>query len=297
MTRRWLSAITLSLATVLIGVATAWAQGPVAVEIHKVDEGHFNPVPNIPVFILAIGIDGRPNAPGVVGDRGDALHLIGINPALRQASIIDIPRDTYVDIPGFGRDKINAAYFDGGPQLQANTIAALTGIRPAFILVTGFDGFQAMINEIGGVDVDVPFPMNDVFSQAHFAAGVHHMDGRDALAFSRNRHIDQGDLKRTEDQGSVIIAALAKVRADSSPLGVFRSLTTLLRHTKVSAGVGAGDLYHLARLALSVDPGKIRNVSMPATEGVVGAADVVFVGPGAAGLFGDMRDDGVLESH
>lgn len=295
--RRWFGALVLTLVTALTGAAAAWAQATPAIEVHKVDEGHFNPVPDIPVFILAIGIDGRPNAPGVVGDRGDALHLIGVNPKTHQATILNIPRDTYVPIEGHGSDKINAAYFYGGPQLEANTVAALTGARPAFVIVTGFDGFKSMIDEIGGVTVNVPFPMNDQFSEAHFPQGPRNMTGIDALAFSRNRHIDQGDIKRTEDQASVIIAALAKLHADSSAAGTIRDLGVLLRHTKLASGVGAADLLHLGRLGLSIDPAQVRNVTMPATEGTVGAADVVFAAPAAGSLFADFRDDAVLQAH
>ena len=295
--RRSVSALALALATIVSGVAAAWAQAPTAIEVHKVDEGHFANTPGAPVFILAIGIDGRPNAPGVVGDRGDALHLIGVNPTFHQATILDIPRDTYVPIPGHGSDKINAAYFFGGPQLQADTVAALTGVHPSFVVVTGFDGFQAMIDAIGGVDVNVPFAMNDNFSQAHFAPGVHHMVGVEALQFSRNRHIENGDHQRTQDQGDVIIAALSKLRADGSAAGTIRSLGALIRHTKISSGVGALDLLHLGRLALSLDPAKVRNVTMPGDDGMVGAADVVLVAPGAAGVFADFRDDAILQSH
>ena len=297
--RRWLAAVALVAATVVSAAATVWAQsttGPPAVEIHKVDEGHFVPTPGGPYFMLVVGIDGRP---GLGGNRGDALHVIGVNPAQHAATIINIPRDSFVAIPGHGQDKINAAFDFGGPQLEADTVAALVGVHPTFVLVTGFVGFQAMVNDIGGVDVDVPMAMNDHFSGANFPAGRVHMDGQHALAFSRNRHLGQGDLTRTQDQSILLIDTLRQLRANgaNSALGTVRVLGTLVRHTQVTGGVGVLDLYHLGRLALSTDPGRVRNVTMPARLGQVGGASVVFVGAGAGDLFADFRDDAILETH
>jgi anionic cell wall polymer biosynthesis LytR-Cps2A-Psr (LCP) family protein len=138
--------------------------------------------------------------------------------------------------------------------------------------------------------------MNDPNSGAFFEPGVHHMDGHAALAFSRNRHIGSGDLTRTYNQGVLILAGLRKLRADQGPTSVFRTLNVLLRRARVD-GVGPMDLYRLGRLALSIDPASVRNVVMPARLGQVGAASVVFVGPGADSLFADMRDDAVLQTH
>jgi LCP family protein required for cell wall assembly len=276
------------------GLGGVWAEGPTAFEIHKVDEGHFVPAPTAPVFLLAVGIDGRP---GLEGDRGDALHLIGVNPAAGAATILDIPRDSFVDIPGHGRSKINDGYFLGGPALQVETVERLTGVDVAFVLVTRFDGFQAMVNELGGVDVDVPLAMNDHFSGARFPQGRVHMDGAAALAFARNRHIPDGDLRRTQHQGQLILSALAKLRAEQpGATGALRSLAVLVRHTQVE-GVGLAELYRLGRLGLSVDPARVRNVVVPGSPGRAGPAEVVFLSPAAGSLFADFRDDAVLQAH
>lgn len=291
--RRWLGAAALVLATMLAAAGTVFARAPVAIEIHKVDEGHFLPAPGQPIFALAIGQDGRL---GLDGSRGDAVHIIGISPANHSAAILNIPRDTYVDIPGRGRDKINAAFEVGGIALQSQTIEQLVGVKNSFAIITNFEGFTSMINEIGGVDVNVPFAMNDAFSGAVFPQGTIHMDGRAALAFSRNRHITDGDLRRTGHQAAVIIAALSRLHADSSPVATIRNLTILGRHTQVT-GIGMADLYRLGRFALQIDPARVREVTMPAYDGFVGPASVVFAAPAAASLFADFRDDAVLQTH
>ncbi len=84
------------------------SKGNAALEIVKVDEGRFHPVPGKPVFVLVMGQDARP---GQAQSRGDALHVIGINSEAGKATILNIPRDTWTNIPGRGVDKINSGYY------------------------------------------------------------------------------------------------------------------------------------------------------------------------------------------
>src|SRR5207253_206198 len=123
---------------VLHGMA---APQPRTFEIYKVDEGHFNPIPGGVIFILALGNDARP---GETISRADAIHLIGVNPSLGRASILDIPRDTYTDIPGHGTDKINAAHAYGGPRLMAQAVSELVGVDIPYVITTGFVGLTAL---------------------------------------------------------------------------------------------------------------------------------------------------------
>src|SRR4051812_4759737 len=152
-------------------------------------------------FVLVVGSDERA---GLDGARGDALHVVGLNPGAGKATILDIPRDTWVDIPGHGQGRVNEAYRYGGADLQAQTVRNLTGAPIQYVLQTTFAGFIAMIDALGGVDVDVPYLMSDPNPGAAFTRGVVHMRGEGALAFSRNRHIPDGDLQRTAHQGQLI---------------------------------------------------------------------------------------------
>jgi len=268
-------------------------QGP-AIEIHEVHEGHFLPVPGQPFFLLALGSDARR---GLIGQRADAIHLIGVNPGASAGTILNFPRDTYVSIPGRGRDKINAALELGGPRLVADTVQQLTGIPIAFVLITRFEGLVAMVDELGGLDIDIPFRMADRNSGAFFDAGRAHLGGEQTLAFSRNRNVSGGDFTRTQNQGHVILSALTQLRATTtSTADTLRYLAVLGRHTDIN-GVGLPELYRLGRLALSLDPANIRNVTMPGVIGQAGGASVVLPAGSAGGLFADMRDDAVLQSH
>jgi len=281
-------------ASMLAVAAPEPGSGAPAIEIHRVDEAHFAPVPGQPLFLLALGTDGRT---GLQGVRSDAIHVIGVNPGAGAGTILNFPRDTFVEIPGRGRDKINAAFQAGGAQLVARTVERLTGIQLAFVLTTSFDGLMGMVDDLGGLAIDIPFRMADRNSGAFFDAGPSRLGGTQALAFTRNRNIPGGDFRRTENQALVILSALTQLRAaQRGAVDVLNYLAVLGRHVEVD-GVGLVELYRLGRLGLSIDPANVRNVTMPGRIGSAGAASVVLPAGGAESLFADIRDDAVLQSH
>lgn len=289
---RRLLLVTVILAFGFGGLEPAGSQN--ALEIHKVDQAHFETSPNAPLFVLVMGNDARP---GDAASRADALHVIGINPAAGKATILNIPRDTFVPLPGGVTDKINSAHLRGGPTMEAKAVGDLVGVKISFVLSTGFQGFSDMIDDMGGITIDVPVPMDDPLSGAIFPAGKVRMDGGAALAFSRNRHLPGGDFTRTQDQGILILTGLATLR-DNQPTvaNTLRWMAVLARYVRLD-GVGLSDLYRLGRLALSLDPANVRNVTMPGTTGSAANQSVVFVAPAAQGLFADFRDDAILESN
>ena len=247
------------------------------------------------VFILAIGSDERV---GLDGARGDALHVIGMNPKLGRATIINIPRDTWVDIPGHGQGRVNEAYRFGGAQLQAETVRRLTGAPIAFTVTTTFEGVKAMVDRMGGLEVDIPFHMDDKNSGAAFTPGRQRLNGSQVLAFSRNRYIPDGDIRRTANQGQVLIHALEHVRkAGVGGTDVLKYLDVLYRNVRPE-GVKPTDLYRLARAASRIDPAQVRNYTIPVSVGFRGAQSVVFLRqPAGSRLFQDFVDDAVLGAH
>jgi len=289
-------------------IAAAWlavgrpvpARSDAWFELAQVGESHYSGTFDRPLFFIVVGSDARAGGPG--GSRGDSLHVVGINPALGAGTIIGIPRDTAVPIPGRGTDKINAALQYGGLPLQADTVSQLVGIDVPYAIVTDFAGMTAMVDEIGGIDINIPQNLNDPDSGASFVAGPQHIAGHQALAFARDRKdFANGDVSRSENQGLLMLAALGTIRgrmltaaqAGNESAEVMRMLAILGRHTELD-GVTILELYRFARVGLTVDPAAIRNVVIP-TGG--GAGSNLSVGPGAAGLFADFADDAVLQSH
>lgn len=291
----------LGLVTVIVTVAVVGLTGlpashaAPAIEIHKVDDAAFDPSPTEPFFVLVLGNDGRA---GLAGQRGDAIHVVGVNPAAKVISILDIPRDTYVGIPGHGSDKINSAFQAGGLQLEMQAIAGLTGVHFSWAATTDFDGFQHLVDDVGGVDIQVPYRMFDRYSGADFQPGMVHMAGGAALSYARNRHdTPNGDISRTENQGWLLIAGLVKAQSDAkTPVDAVRLTGDLIRNVRFD-GTSLPDLYRLIRFCLTFDAAKVRNVVMPSRIGSVGAASVVFPAAGSQELFADFRDDAILQSH
>jgi LCP family protein required for cell wall assembly len=247
-----------------------------------------------PIFILALGSDARPGQ-SVPGGRSDSIHIIGINPSKHRASILGFPRDSWVSIPGHGTDKINAAMSDGGPLLTVRTLESLTGIHIDYYLLTSFWGITNMVNGIGGVTVGVPYPMHDPYSGADFSAGVHHFTGKQALAFSRNRHdTPAGDLSRSFNQGSLLVDGLRQLHRDfdKDPGVLLTWIATGVRNVQTDLSISR--LVQLAFTALSIGPGHVTNRIVPAGTGNIGGASVVFISPSAHQLYADMRRDGLI---
>jgi polyisoprenyl-teichoic acid--peptidoglycan teichoic acid transferase len=250
-------------------------------------------VPGGPVFFLVVGGDARSGPAS--GSRGDSVHVVGVNPAQGGATIIGFPRDLAVPIPGSGTNKINAALAFGGIDLMTQTVAQLIGVNIQYAIATGFEGFIAMVEEMGGIDVNIPAPMHDRDAGTNFEPGPLHLDGHGALAFSRDRKsFGSGDIARSENQGYLMIETLrylqAKGTSAATTLGL---LANLARHTEIR-NMSVTDLYRFARLGLTINTANIRNVVTP-TGG--GAGSDLSLGAGAAELFADFRDDALLQTH
>lgn len=258
------------------------------VPFHSDSEGHRDLV-----FVLVAGSDARPGE-DVTRTRADSVHVVAVNPGLGAGTIVGIPRDAWVDIPGHGKGKINSALALGGPQLLARTVTEATGIPLRWYVLTGFAGLEAMTDDLGGVNVHLDRRMNDPNSGAHFERGWHHFKGNEALAFSRNRKDTAlGDFSRSENHGILMLATLAKMRAEiGDEGGLGRWLEALRRH--VHLDMGMGELFDLAVTARRLDPARVANVVASGKVGKAGSQSVVFLDDGARATFADVADDGVL---
>ena len=295
--KRWTAASALLglVGWLVAGVATA--QSPPAPGVEELSRDlAAELVPGVarddPIFVLAIGSDARPGD-SVTRSRADSLHIIGMNPKTGAASILGIPRDSYVPIPGAGTDKINAALFHGGPELVVDTVERLSGIRMDGYLLTGFEDFRAAVSEVGGVRIQIPYAMNDAASGAHFRPGPTRLDGPEALAFSRNRHdAPGGDFGRSLNQGRVLLAGARELRDDvrRDPAAAFHWLLTAQRYIRTDLSLP--ELVDLAFASLTVD--KVKNQVVSGGGGFAGGASVVRLGAGAQEMFRDLARDGTL---
>lgn len=251
------------------------------------------PVPADLQFILVIGSDARPGQ-DIRRTNGDSIHLVAVNPRTLEGTIVGIPRDSWVDIPGHGTGKINSSLAIGGPSLMVDTVRRLTGLPIQYYVLTGFQGLSSIVDALGGVNVLVNQRMNDSFSGARFEQGWHHFDGAQALAFSRNRHdTPNGDFSRSSNHGVLMQAALGKIRAEvSDDAGLRKWVDVLLG--RVALDIPPDRLLQLAALGRRIDPTRLKNVVAPGRVGTAGKASVVYLTPEASGLFTDLRPDAVI---
>jgi LCP family protein required for cell wall assembly len=176
--------------------------------------------------VLVMGLDTRPNELGG-SVRTDTMILISLDPATKRVGMLSIPRDLFVDIPGYAPQRINTAYGlgelegpGGGPRLAMQTVQYNLGIRVNEYVVLDFNSFIRIVDLIDGIDVNVPaaiydpeYPdMNYGYDPFYIEAGWHHLDGMTALKYARSRH-SSDDIDRAQRQQQVIYAIRDKVIA------------------------------------------------------------------------------------
>ena len=248
------------------------------------------------VWILAVGSDARPGE-DMTRTRGDALQLVGMDTRTGAATAIGVPRDSWVDIPGHGYDKINASLYYGGPKLLGETVGDLVGIQPDYVFVSRFPFFEAMVKEIGGIDVTNPVAFSDTYLKPKgFPQGRIHLGGYDAMAFSRIRHdLIRGDFDRSANQQRVLRGIQAKVRANADVPGFLeRGVLSVMAH--LHTDLSPVELFRLAEAMAQVEPGKITSCVVQGSIGDIGGASVVLPYVDMARRLGDeARSDATIE--
>jgi LCP family protein required for cell wall assembly len=160
-----------------------------------------------PLNVLVLGVDRRPSAAEGSSTRSDTIMLVQVTPGTGRVELLSVPRDLYVEVePGY-QDRINTAYTYGGIDQARAVMEGLTGVQIDSYVIVDFEGFEEIINAIGGVKVDVG---HDVFPEKwHMGEGVQRLGGRKALFYARYRGTPRADLDRIDHQQR-LLAALRK---------------------------------------------------------------------------------------
>ncbi len=231
------------------------------------------------------------------GRRTDTMMLLHIPRGGGAPTLVSLPRDSYVPIPGHGQNKLNAAYAFGGPKLLARTVEGVTGIRIDHYMEVGFDGFATTVDAVGGVRICVDRPMRDPKAGLNLRAGCQVLDSRKALGYVRTRASARGDLDRVERQRQFLGALIHKATSPGVLLNPFRSIRLALDGSD-SIAVGNGDhLHHLVRFlfamrALSGGDAVTTTVPVAGTGFAPGAGSVVrWDRPRALALFTALKED------
>lgn len=279
MTSRRAAARTMLLGAVLAATALVVpdaAVQPTDVSLVRVRQASGVSADSPVIWILAVGSDARPGQ-DMNRARGDALQLVGVNTETGAATAIGVPRDSWVPIPGYGREKINSALYLGGPRTMAGAMTGLTGIEPDYVMVTRFPFFEDMIDAIGGITVTNPRRFSDPYLKKEgFRQGRIRLGGYDAMAFSRIRKgLAGGDFDRSANQQRTLRGIHARIRARAAEPGfIERGVLAVLRRTSTNAG--PAELFEIAQAVAQVRPDRITTCVVRGRIGWVGAASVVF---------------------
>ncbi|MGL4743398.1 MAG: LCP family protein, partial [Dermatophilaceae bacterium] len=157
------------------------------------------------------------------GRRTDSIILVHVPDGGGRSALISIPRDSYLPVPGNGRQKVNAAFAIGGPELLVHTLEEATGLRIDGYVEIGFGGFASVVDSIGGVEVCVPEAIEDERAGLDLSPGCQTLDGADSLGYVRARYFDpRGDLGRAQRQREFLGAVMKRAATPSTVLVPWR---------------------------------------------------------------------------
>jgi LCP family protein required for cell wall assembly len=234
--------------------------------------------------VLATGHD-------ISGHRSDTILVLHI-PASGRAVLVSIPRDSYVQIPGHGYNKINAAYAYGGPKLLAKTVQNATGLYINHFMGIGFGGLVNVVNAVGGVRMCLPGPMVDPKAGLNLKAGCQALDGAQALGFVRTRNFAESDLQREQNQRLFLKALLSKMTGLGTIINPFAALPAASGATGSLTVDQGTSLYNLVKVAFALRNPETTTVPIANASYVTSAGDSVLWNTAeAARLFHDLKTD------
>ena len=296
------------LTAVVAGVSTAiWAESV----LHRIGvfadyEGR--PVAGSGTNWLLVGSDSRADlspqqqdALSTGGDLGNGrtdtilvVHIPGLGSG-EPTTMVSIPRDSYVDIPGYGMDKINAAYAEGGAALLAQTVEQTTGLHLDHYAEIGFAGFGAVVDGLGGVQICPTEPIDDPLAGINLAAGCQTVDGATALGYVRSRATPRADLDRMVHQREFMSALLHRAASPWVWLNPWRWYA--IPHAAVGALTVDHDthVWDLARLGWALRGG-IATLTVPIGEmtGNEAGSVVIWDSEASSALFEALRTDAAI---
>ncbi len=255
-----------------------------------------------PLTFLLVGSDTREEIPdgGVPGDRSDLIMLVRFTADRDRAQVISIPRDSWVDIPGYGLAKMNAAYAHGGPRLLIQTLEQVIDVRIDHFAAINFDGLIQLTDDLGGVDVLVAETTRN--GPYTFTAGLNRLDGVQARYYvAQRKNLPGGDFDRVKRQQQYLrsmFTKLAEQNVLSSPLLFNTVLTTVTRSLAVDNSLSTGEMVSLGLSLNRLTPDSVDFFTAPVLgTGTEGRQSVVYLDDERGGLMWDYLASDSLAAH
>lgn len=235
------------------------------------------------INILVLGVDGGVNGKlrkaDVTGTRSDVIMVVSIDPQLKEAGILSIPRDTRVYIPEVeDYEKIAHAHAYGGPALAVKTVEQFLKVPIHYYVRVDFEAFKKAVDVLGGVDVYVPQDMDydDPYQNLyiHIKKGNQHLNGEQALQFVRYRQYDGGDIDRIKAQEEFLKAVIKKASSLSSVLKVPDLIRELSPYIKTD--LTTQEMLNLAAVAAGIKPASVQMGIIPGTPQYISDGEYVL---------------------
>jgi len=232
---------------------------------------------NQPVTFVMLGCDKRAALKDNPG-RSDTLMVLRMNLEKKIAYLISIPRDARVEIPGYGHQKINAAYQHGGPDLVIETINNLFGFDINHYILVDFEGFRRIVDDLGGIDINVEKRMRDHFQgrDIDIPAGMQHFDGANALDYVRIRHVDD-DFGRMGRQQQFIKAVLDKVMSFGGVFRIPSLVNTASNYVTTDPSVGVAQMVRYGTMMKSIGRENLHMITLPGEAKMIGPVSYVIL--------------------
>jgi polyisoprenyl-teichoic acid--peptidoglycan teichoic acid transferase len=221
------------------------------------------------VNLLLLGGDSRGLKQGEV-PRSDSMVVVSIDPVSKRPHLFSILRDTYVSIPGHGKNRINTALAQGGPTLAMETVSELLGIPIQYYVYTDFQGFIALVDAVGGIDIDVEKDMRYSDSEdgpeydIRLKKGYQHLDGKTALQYVRFRHDALSDYARTERQRKFLKSLAMELQSTSSLLKLPKILSSV--HPYIETNMTITQMLKLGALSFDLKTDDMGTQQLPPTN-------------------------------
>jgi len=289
---KWIGLVAVCLVVAAVGALGLWLQHTAAQVAHndpaevKAAKQQLSPVlPSGPVNILIIGSDRRVHQADV-GARSDTLVVVRLDPQTNSISMLSVPRDLRVDIPGFGLNKINAAYSLGGAKLTVETVKQLLGVPINDFIDVNFEGFIKVVDKLGGAYLMVDHRYYNNTAVTNYASidiqpGYQVLNGHQALSFVRFRHDQNGDFTRIVRQ-QMFLREMKRELAGSATITSFPhlfSVATIMSHYAVSDIASLSKIYGLVTLGLKLDTNHIYQAHITGTTPTIGGVSYVVATP------------------
>ena len=236
------------------------------------------PVPESPsaMNLLVLGSDRRPDEEDEAA-RSDTIILVHVDPDNDYLSMLSLPRDLRVDVPGYGLNKLNYAFHVGGPALTIQTIEQLTGVDINHYLEVSFEAFRDITDSLGGVYVDVDqryYNDNPNFELIKLSPGYQLLHGADALDFVRYRHDLNLDFGRMERQQAFLSAMREQAMGWDLPFKLPGLVSSLFDN--VATDLDANEVIKLAYWTVKLDGNRMRRVALTGSAEEVGGVAYVL---------------------